>query len=184
MSTLIFPEEGETGLLIIDVQERLLAAMPEAAAARLTKAHRALIEMARLFEIPVSYTEQYPKGLGSTVAPVRQELGGATCFEKTEFSACLNPDFADLAQLPADLIVTGMETHVCVLQTAADLIAQGHRVFVPLDAVASRTEDNWRNGLALIERVGGLVTNTETLVFRRLRRAGGDAFKRLSKLVK
>ena len=86
--------------------------------------------------------------------------------------------------LPRDVILTGVETHVCILQTAIDLMEDGHRVFVPIDAVASRCDENRQNALALMERAGAVITNMETLVFQRLIKAEGDAFKRLSKMVK
>ena len=182
----ISPRRGGTGLLIVDVQERLLSAMPGEAAARLVKSHSALIEMATSFCHPIIYTEQYPKGLGATVSPLRECLEDCLRIEKLEFSALLNQTFRETALevLPGDIIVTGMETHVCVLQTAVDLLNEGFRVFVPLDAVASRTDENRCNGLALMERAGAVVTNTETLVFDRLQVAKGDTFKRLSKLVR
>lgn len=184
MSESLFPVAGKTGLLIVDVQDRLLRAMPSEAQARVAKASVALIEMARLFDIPVVYTEQYPKGLGTTVEPVLEALSQAARFEKLEFSACANEQFAEAAELPRDVILAGIETHVCVLQTAVDLMDSGHRVFVARDAVASRSDENWRNGLSLMEGAGAVITNSETIIFRFLGSARGEAFKRLSKLVK
>ena len=161
--------------MIIDVQERLSAAMPDDAIARLVKAHGALIELANRFCAPIAFTEQYPKGLGSTVSPLAERLGDCLRVEKLEFSAAQNREFREtvLDVFPGDIILTGMETHVCVLQTAIDLMEEGFRVFVPGDAVASRTDENRRNGLALLERAGAVITNTETLVFDWLRVAQG-----------
>jgi nicotinamidase-related amidase len=186
MTETVFPRKNATALLVVDVQERLLAAMPADRAETLVKAHLALLEMARVYNVPVVVTEQYPKGLGPTVGAVHDALGEHRRIEKVEFSACANEAFRDevLGSLPDDVIVTGMETHVCVLQTALDLVASGRRVFVPHDATCSRTERNHENGLSLAERGGAVVINTESLVFAQLGRAGGDAFKRLSRLVK
>jgi nicotinamidase-related amidase len=182
----LFPSPDASALLVVDVQERLIAAMPEAPAAALVKAHLALIEMADIFELPITYTEQYPRGLGPTVESIRGLLDAGRRVEKLEFSVCQNEGFCTTAlpDLPRDVILTGMETHVCVLQTAVDLIDGGHRVFVPLDAVLSRTDANYRNGLALMEHAGAVITNSETIIFERLGSARGDAFKRLSKAVK
>lgn len=182
----VLPNPKATGLLIIDLQERLAAVMPEIHFQAVLKGHTVLLEMATLFRLPVAYTEQYPKGLGPTVQPLRDWLGSAQRVEKIEFSACQSTAFREeiLPRLPHDVILTGMEAHVCVLQTAVDLLAAGHRVFVPLDAVASRTHANLANGLALMERAGAVIVNVETLVFHHLGRAGSEAFKRLSVLVK
>jgi nicotinamidase-related amidase len=182
----VFPSHERTALLVVDVQERLLAAMSDERAEELVKAHVALLEMARLYAVPVVVTEQYPKGLGPVVEAVRAALGDVRRVEKTEFSACRNASFREevLDGLPEDVVLTGMETHVCVLQTALDLLGSGRRVFVPHDAVCSRTERNNQNGLELIARGGGIITNTETLIFHRLGKAEGESFKRLSRLIK
>lgn len=182
----VFPDHQRCGLLVVDVQQRLIPAIAPDDVARLIKSHLSLIEMCKSFDIPIWYTEQYPKGLGSTVPELLEALEGVPKIEKTEFSACQNESFrrSILTGLPKDIILTGIETHVCVLQTAADLIESEHRVFVPRDAVASRTRENRENGLSLMERLGAVITNSETLVFHRLGKAGGDVFKRLSKLVR
>ena len=182
----VFPDKQRTGLLVVDVQQRLIPAIPADDVSRLIKSHLALLEMCHSFDLPIWYTEQYPKGLGPTVPELSEALEGVPKIEKTEFSACQNEQFRKtiLSDLPKDIILTGIETHVCVLQTAVDLIESGHQVFVPRDAVASRTEENRENGLSLMELSGAVITNSETLIFHRLRKAGGDVFKRLSKLVR
>lgn len=182
----IFPRPGKTGLFVIDMQERLLPAMEEPVQARIVKAHQTLLAMAGLFEMPVIYTEQYPKGLGATIEPLREPLAGARRFEKIEFSALANAEVLEKGarDFPEDVVLTGMETHVCVLQTALDLLRHGFRVFVPADAVASRTDENRQIGLRLMERAGAVVTNSESLAFACLGQAGGDAFKTLSRLIR
>jgi len=177
-------------LFVVDIQERLAPAMPEAVAAQVIKHSQILIETAARLGIPVVVSQQYPKGLGATVAAVETTLAAAKPtvhrFDKTEFSAASTPELAALAPaLKRDQwIVAGMETHVCVYQTARDLAARGYQVHVPVDAVSSRTKANWRVGLGLLERAGAIPTSTEVCVFDLLGRAGTDDFKALSKLIK
>ena len=180
---------ARAALLVVDIQERLAPAMPEAALAQVVKNSRILIEAARRFELPIVVSQQYPKGLGATVAPIEDALAGAPRlhrYDKLEFSAADCAAFAALApELGRDQwIVCGMETHVCVYQTVRGLVARGYAVHVAADAVSSRTKANWRVGLGLIDRAGGVVTSTEATVFDLLHVAGTDEFKALSKLVK
>lgn len=183
----VFPRADATALLVVDVQERLLPGMGTAAEPLLRQT-RTLIALAGEFNWPVIFTEQYPRGLGATETSIAAALTQAEArrYEKVEFSACRNAAFAAevLPTLPASVVVVGMETHICVLQTVADLQARGVQVFVPADAVASRTPENRQNGLDLIARTGAVITNTETLLFGALQRAGTDAFKRLSPLIR
>lgn len=188
MSDAIFPNPNSTALLVIDVQERLLGAMEPVSAARMVKQTALLIATAAEFGWPVVYSEQYPKGLGPTVESLRTPLEqlGARKVEKVEFSCFRNAAFATevMPTLPNHLIVTGMEAHICVLQTVTDLQARGHQIFVPLDAVTSRESDARENGLALMARAGAVVTNAESLVFYALQRAGTERFKKLQALLK
>ena len=180
---------SRAALLLIDFQDRLAAAMPPDIVAQITRNARILIEAARRLGLPIVATQQYPKGLGATIAPIEEALAGASelhRFDKVEFAAtgCAAVG-ALLPKLARDQwIVTGMETHVCVYQSVRGLVARGAAVHVPIDAVASRTRDNREVGLALVERAGGVRTSTETVVFDLLGRAGGDDFKALSKLIK
>lgn len=175
-------------LFVVDIQERLVPAMPEAVAAAVIKNSQILIDTATRLGIPIVVSQQYPKGLGATVAALETTLSGSKPhrFDKTEFSGASTPEFSALApKLGRDQwIVTGMETHVCVYQTARDLVGRGYQVHVPVDAVSSRTKSNWRVGLDLIERAGAIPTSTEACVFDLLGRAGTDDFKTLSKLIK
>ena len=178
-------------VLIIDFQERLAAAMPDEPRAQAERNTCILVETARRFGLPVVVSQQYPKGLGPTVPAIEEAL--ATLdevyrFDKVDFSACDADDFPmvheTLGYSRDQWIVTGMETHVCVYQTARELCRTGHSVHVPMDGVTSRFKKNWRVGLDLITRAGGIVTTTETVVFDALGRAGGDDFKALSKLIR
>jgi nicotinamidase-related amidase len=180
-STDLAIDRARAALLVVDVQERLLAAMSPDDAARVVKNCGILIEAARQLGVPIVASEQYRKGLGPTVAPLDAALtaAGARRFEKLEFSA--EPGIVEERD---QWIVCGMETHVCVYQTVRGLAARGRTVHVPADAVCSRTAENKAVGLALAEKAGAIVTSTETVVFDALGRAGTDEFKALSKLIK
>lgn len=176
-------------LLIVDIQERLAAAMPRQVMEQVERYAAVLVEMARHLSVPVVVSQQYPKGLGPTVQSVDAALAGldAHRFDKLEFSACAAPAFAPVRRALGrrnQWIVVGMETHVCVYQTVRDLVAAGQQVHVPRDVVSSRTQENWQAGLSLIERLGGVVTTAETVVFDALGQAGTEAFKALSRLLK
>jgi nicotinamidase-related amidase len=177
-----------TVLLVVDVQERLAAAMPAPRMDALGRNAGILLDAAAHLGVRVLASEQYPKGLGHTVPPLAEKLKtlGVVPAAKVTFDACGEAEIArTLAALaPRAVIVVGMETHVCVFQTVRELVRRGYDVHVPVDAVASRTEENRLAGLALCERAGALSTTTETVVFDWLERAGTEAFKAVSKLVR
>ena len=163
-------------------------AMPKEWMAELARNVDVLLASAQLLGAPVVATEQYPKGLGPTIEPVGQRLQeiGARPIEKTAFSAAEVPEFNQrLTEVaPSAVILVGMEAHVCVYQTVRDLVGRGIEVHVPVDAVVSRHEDDRATGVALCERAGAIPTTTETIVFDWLGRAGTDAFRAISKLVR
>lgn len=175
-------------LLVVDVQERLASAMPQAAMDRLVASSLVLLESARLLGVPVLASEQYPKGLGPTVGPIADKLRamGVEPIDKTSFDACAEPRVARelAARSPRTIVLAGMETHICVFQTARELLRRGMDVHVVADAVASRREENRALGLALCERAGAMVAPAETVVFDWLGRAGTEEFKAISKLVR
>jgi nicotinamidase-related amidase len=175
-------------LLVVDVQERLAAAMQKEAVDRLVRNVGILLEAAKLLGVPVLASEQYPKGLGATLAPVLAKLGelGVAPIAKLDFDACGDAGFgrALSATGARAAIVTGMETHICVFQTARELVRRGYTTYVVADAVASRTEDNRQIGLSLSERAGAAVTATETVAFDWLGCAGTEAFKAIARLVR
>jgi nicotinamidase-related amidase len=176
-------------LLVIDIQERLAAAMPPEILDGVVRNTNVLIETANKLDLPIVVSQQYPKGLGGTVGAIEEGLRAAQNvhrFDKTIFSAATCDEFTSLAPtLKRDQwIVTGMEAHVCVYQTARDLVARGYQTHVVADAISSRTKANWRVGLGLVERAGALISSTEVAVFDLLGRAGTDEFKTLSRLIK
>lgn len=183
-------DAGRAALLLVDFQERLAAAMPAVERAACERNVLILIETAQQLRLPVVSSEQYPKGLGPTVASVTQALKRPGLdvhrFEKMAFGCTDEGAFADIYRRLArsQWIVSGMETHVCVYQTARGLRGWGAAVHVPADAVLSRTAENRRVGQELIERAGGVITSTEAVVFDVLKHAGTDEFKALSRLLK
>lgn len=188
MNDAIFPKTERAALLVIDVQTRLFSVMPEAEQAPLVKRSVALIELAKKFGWEIAWAEQNPEKLGPTEPTIDAALraAGATPHPKMAFSCVRDENFEAnvLPKLPPHVVVIGIETHVCVLQTIADLQSRGHQCFVPLDCVASRDPRHYENGLRLIEKVGAVVTNTESLLFHALQKAGTDTFRQLAPLVR
>lgn len=176
-------------VLVIDVQEKLARAMPEERMKDLLRASTVLVEAAEVLGARVLVTEQYPAGLGRTVAPLAEKLekAKASTIEKMHFSACDEPAFQRaFAALPkpSSVIVVGMETHVCVYQTVRELRARGLSVHVASDGVASRRDDHREVGLELCRASGAVITTMESVVFDWLARAGTDSFKHLSRLIR
>jgi len=173
-------DRDRAALLVVDVQEafRPHVAHFDDVAANVAK----LIEAAKVLGLPVVVSEQYPKGLGSTVPEVSAHLEGVEPIDKVCFSAA-EADGFDLEGRDQAL-VCGIETHVCVSQTAHDLIASGVEVHVARDAVSSRTEDNRELGLHKMESSGAILTSVETALFELVGAAGTDEFKQVQALVK
>lgn len=174
---------SDSRLLIVDVQEKLMPAIP--VAGQLIRNCRRLIQGAKILGVPVSSTEQYPQGLGGTVAELASELDKPA--DKVRFSCaeCLNWGVA--AEQPGDrfkLVLAGIEAHVCVLQTALDFLAQGFRVYIPADAVASRHKLDWKTALARLADSGAILTTTESVLFEWCEAAGTAEFKQISRLIR
>lgn len=171
-------------LIVVDIQERLLPAM--SAPERVVANGRILAAAAKALEVPIIASVQHPKGLGPTVPAVAEALPAGAVMEKIHFS-CLRDEamrrrIAGLNRRQA--VVVGIEAHVCVLQTADDLLAAGYHVFVVADATASRTEASHATAMARLARAGADVVTTEMVVFEWLERAGTPVFKTLSALIK
>jgi nicotinamidase-related amidase len=176
-----------SAMLVVDIQERLIPAVvePERVIART----RILLQAADALGIPVTACEQYVKGLGPTVAPVAELLDDSARLGKTTFSCLREPKIrAALDALFAagrdQIVVCGVEAHVCVLQTVLDLKAAGRQVFVVADAVSSRTPQSVALALDRMAGAGCVVINTEMAVFEWLERAENPAFKAVSALIK
>ena len=177
-----------SALVVIDMQERLMPAIADGDA--VTRAAGILIEAARHLEVPVVVTEQYPKGLGSTIEAISGLLpNDAAVVEKMTFSAARNHDFAtQIDRLDAGgrdrIVVCGVESHVCVMQTAADLHAQGCTVHIVADACGSRAPASKDAALARFGALGISRVTTEMALFEWLEVAGTPEFKAVSRLVK
>jgi nicotinamidase-related amidase len=178
-------DRGDALVLLIDVQDKLARAMPPEGMARLTKNAGVLLKVARRLGLPIVASEQYKKGLGETIPELRELLASAP-IEKLEFSCGASKPVAReiLNTRRRQVIVAGMEAHVCVFQTVRDLLRGGFTVFLPQDAIVSRTEDNRQVGLRLCEKAGATITSTETVLFDLLGVAGTPEFKELAPLIR
>jgi nicotinamidase-related amidase len=179
--------QSETSvLLVIDVQEKLCAAMDQQGLRQLAKNAGILLESALELGVPVIFSEQYVKGLGATLGELKSRAPTAARVEKMTFSCCGNDEF--MQKLTAlgrkQVIVCGMETHVCVLQTVIELLDAGFEVHLVKDAVMSRSNDNRQTAIEAMVQAGVVPTSTESVVFQWLKVAGTEQFKKLVKLVK
>ena len=172
-------------LVIVDMQVKFAPAMELAAMQAVTKNCAILLQAANLMQVSTLVTEQYPQGLGETMPELRQHLFGTKPIAKTTFSACAAPTFKQ--QLHADksqIVLTGMEAHICVLQTALDLLQANKQVFMVEDAIISRNFSNKVNAIARLRDAGCVITNTESVLFEWLGNSNHEAFKAISKLIK
>lgn len=174
----------KTALLVIDIQKKILPVILN---------HHLVIENTlklirgfKILALPIYYTEQYPKGLGSTIPEIQNELTDVKPFEKMSFSCSgaekLFEKFKERNLI--QIVIAGIETHVCVQQTALDLLANYFQVNIAADAVSSRKEIDHRFALERMKSNGAEITSTETVLFELLEVCGTDVFKQISKLVK
>ena len=173
----------DTALLVVDVQERLAAAMQPEALGRMLTRLGALIEGARVLGLPIAVTEQYPNGLGHTLPAIRDRLGDVPVIEKLKFSA-LDEVIRRRLSGRRQVVVVGMETHVCVYQTVRDLIAEGRHPTLCIDAVLSRKTVDREVGLELARAAGATLSSVEAVLFDLLGAAGTPEFKKISAAVK
>jgi nicotinamidase-related amidase len=173
-----------TCLVIVDIQEKLLGVMAEPE--RVVKNTAILVQIARALDIPILWCQQVPKALGPTVGELSSLLADIEPINKSSFSCCGKESF--LARVNAlkarSAILCGIESHVCVFQTARDLIQHGLYVHVVADAISSRTQDNKAVGVDRMAKEGVVITSTEMLLFELLRDANHEKFRELAKLIK
>ncbi|HHS84178.1 MAG TPA: hydrolase [Gammaproteobacteria bacterium] len=171
-------------LVLIDIQTRLSAAMPQASRTQVIKNAGVLAQAASNLGIDLVITRQYPRGLGDTEPEIPAQA--ARIIDKTAFSCFRADSFPQILEQSArhQIILAGMESHVCVLQTAFDLRAEGYQVFVVEDAVCSRSDSNHRNAMRRMAQRGITITNTESTLFEWLREADHPQFKQISALIK
>ncbi|MDP3087883.1 MAG: isochorismatase family protein [Methylotenera sp.] len=184
---------GLSQLIIIDMQTRLVTAMPQDALQASIKNTSILAQAALLLAVPTIITEQYPAGLGHTIPELLTLLPSVKPVEKISFSSMAEPKFnRQLTRDRSQVVLAGMEAHICVLQTALDLIAlatsceseSSKQIFVAEDAIVSRNSANKANAIARMREAGCIISNTESIVFEWLGKAEGDAFKTISKLIR
>lgn len=169
--------------LVIDIQEKLLPAMAEKEA--LLKHTEIFLKGLKELGVPVIFTEQYPRGLGATVPEVKAIFPDACYLEKTQFSAWSDELKSYLKSLGADeILVFGIEAHVCVLQTVEELMKEGYNVTLVRDLVASRKESDRDTGIAYMRDAGARISCVETELFKLLGDAKNEHFKSISKLIK
>ncbi len=172
-------------LVIIDVQEKLSSVMPKDTLHNIVKRIELLVFASNNLNIPYICTEQYPKGLGKTLPEIQYFLTQAKYIEKKSFDCYAEPNFASqLVRSRSQVILMGMEAHICVLQTALSLIEQGKEVFVIEDAVISRNILNKNNALDRLRDAGCIITNTESVIFEWLKTADHETFKQISSMIK
>jgi len=173
-------DRGRAALVVVDVQEAFRPAVLDFD--RVVAGAATLVRGARILELPVVVTQQYPRGLGTTVPELAEHLDGIEPIDKVCFSAA-EADGFDL-QGRDQALLCGIESHVCVSQTAHDLLDRGVQVHVARDAVTSRSEDNRELGLHKMEGSGAVLTSVETALFELLGAAGTDEFKQVQGLIR
>lgn len=174
-------------LLIIDIQERLASAMPADILANVIKNNTILLNAAEELDIPVIHSEQYPKGLGNTVNAIAEQIPKeSSALTKTSFSCSDAEGFNDLIakHKRQQIIISGIESHICVLQSAIQLQHKGYAVYVVEDAVCSRKKLNHKNAIERLRQSGVIITNAESVIFEWLRDAKHPKFKTISNLIK
>ena len=174
-------EAEQCALIVIDVQEKLLP--PIFNKEQLVKNSQLLIRLANILKMPAILTTQYAKGLGATVPEVSSLLPGHEAIDKVQFS-CFGSDVfcSMLKRMPGNrntVLLCGMETHICVMQTALAALREGYLVHVASDAVGSRSEWNWKIGIGRMQAAGAVISSTEMMMYELLRSSGSPAFKEL-----
>ena len=177
-------QRDKAGLLVIDIQERILKVMlnHETLVANVNK----LINGFKILNLPIFYTEQYPKGLGPTTGLILPNLPPGEAIQKLTFS-CSGADglFQNLKDNKLEqIVVCGIESHVCVMQTVLDLVANDFQVNVPIDSISSRKEADYSSALMRFQSEGAIITSTESVLFELLEECRSEEFKQISKLVK
>jgi nicotinamidase-related amidase len=175
---------NNTLLLVIDIQGKLASMMHDKIA--VYENVKRLIKGARVLEMPIIWTEQYPEGIGATIPEIAKTLDGFKPIPKMTFSCCRNDEFLNALKATnrKQILVTGIETHICVYQTTLELLDAGYEVEVVADAVSSRTPQNKEIGLQKMKTAGAGITGTETALYELLKVAKGPEFKQILKIVK
>ena len=174
-----------SAFLFIDIQEKLVAMLKEKIRIKCSKKAEILASAANILNIKTVLTEQYPKGLGSTIAQVKNNLNeNSKTFEKLTFNALLTEGVKEALGNAKNIFVFGIETHICVYQTVIALLKEGYNVFVIKDACASREKDEYIAGLNLMEKEGAKILTTEVVIFEMLKSSKHPCFKQVQALIK
>lgn len=166
----------DTTIICIDVQEKLVNMLNNSQ--EIAQNCIKLMKAANVLSVDAVITEQYPKGLGLTIEPIKT-ISDFNTIEKTSFSA-----FDILPQLKKNIVIFGIETHICVYQTVMDLIKNGHNVFVVADCCGSRSELNYKTSLELMKQMGAKITTLEMVLFEFLKSSKHPNFKEVQGLIK
>lgn len=180
-------QRKDTALAIIDIQDKLAAVMPPERMATVTRNARILAQGMQALGVPMLVTEQYPVGLGPTLAPLRDALDGTVQpIEKTVFDGTCADGFVPRLEARGTraVVLAGMEAHICILQTATGLLRRGYCVWVAEDAICSRIDDNRLSAVRMLRDIGAVVAPTEAILFLMLGSASDPAFKTISRLVR
>lgn len=175
----------ECALAVIDIQEKLLPPISEKE--RMVRNSQVLIRLANLMNIPVVATTQYAKGLGQVIPEIASLLPDTKPMDKMEFGCFGNGEFCSAFSRLAGrntLLICGMETHICVMQTALGALGRGLNVHVAADAVSSRTESNWKLGLERMRDAGVVISSTEMMMYELMGKSGTPVFKEMLKYIK
>ncbi len=179
-------EAGQCALVVVDIQEKLLP--PIFNKESLVKNSQLLIRLAKILSLPILATTQYSKGLGATVPEIASLLTDVVTYDKLEFGCFGNDTFrSQVKSLPGNrntLLLCGMESHICVMQTALGALNAGYLVHVASDAVGSRAEWNWKIGLQRMKAAGAVISSTEMMMYELLRCSGTPQFKELLRYLK
>lgn len=177
---------GHCALLVIDIQEKLMPVIYEKE--EVIKNAALLMKAANIMNIPIVATTQYAARIGELLPSIKEELGDAKPLDKLEFDCFANSRFPDrLIEISSEidtLLICGVETHICIYQTVVGALRSGYKVWIPADAVSSRQVKNYQTGLARIETIGGIIGNTEMIIYDLLGQAGTPEFKEILPFVK
>jgi nicotinamidase-related amidase len=179
-------EASQCALVVIDIQEKLLPAVQRQE--ELLRNCSLLIRLAKIMEIPILLTTQYSRGLGATVPEIAELLPGVPAIDKMEFGCFGREEFRTaLHSLPGQrttLLLCGMESHICVMQTALGALENGYIVHIASDAISSRSDLNWRLGLERMDSAGCVISSTEMMMYELLQRSGSAHFKEMLQYIK
>jgi isochorismate hydrolase len=180
------PDSSRAVLVIIDIQEKLLGTVPQDVQESVVKSACNLVRGAKELNIPILATEQYPQGLGQTIKAITDLVPEIKPFPKLTFSCYRDHEFRKALELTdaRDIILCGIEAHLCVLPTTLELLEDDYNVFVAADAVCSRNKLNWKLSLEVMREAGATIGTTEMFLYQMVEEAGTERFKNIARILK